>query len=546
MQETTTISRTNETARLEVRRACGNTLSSSNEHGLPSDLLDKAVTRLGWVALFYAVALQAVHWGRQLSVPERLIYSDGRVLLYAGLFGGTILALVIASLAWSRKLCSSFMLDLGLVFEVAGAFSIGLVEYSINLPIGERVYGWSGIVLWIAVFVLVIPATLGRTAIASIASILMGPIALLLYGAIYQRSAPDLPSMAAVFVPHFLFALLAIILSRFVYSLGTDLNKARAVGRYELVELLGRGGMGEVWKAKHRMLARPAALKLISPAAIEPGRPELTTSVLRRFEREAQATAALRSPNTVHVYDFGTTSNGSLYYAMELLDGLDLDSMVEKYGPVPAERAIHFMLGITSSLEEAHSLGVIHRDIKPANIYACRQGADHDFVKVLDFGLASLGSGENTRMTVNEMTSGTPAYMAPEVAMGSPDVDNRADIYALGCVGYWLLTGRLVFEADSAIGMIFNHVNTQPVPPSERTELEIPSQLERLIMDCLEKDPNRRPSNVRAIARRLEAIGGLEPWSRDRADRWWQTHRPDLAANLFEEIRTMPRVNSYA
>jgi serine/threonine-protein kinase len=497
------------------------------------------------VALFYAVALQAVHWGRQLSVPERLVYSDGTVLLYAGLFGGTIIALLVAGLAWSRKVCSPYMLDLGLVFEVAGAFCIGLVEYSINLPIGERVYGWSGIVLWIAVFVLVIPATLGKTALASISSILTGPIALLLYGAIYQRSAPDVTSMAAVFVPHFLFALLAIILSRFVYSLGTDLNRARAVGRYELVELLGRGGMGEVWKAKHRMLARPAALKLISPAAIEPGRPELTTAVLRRFEREAQATAALRSPNTVHVYDFGTTSDGSLYYAMELLDGLDLETMVEKYGPVPAERAIHFMRGITSSLEEAHSLGVIHRDIKPANIYACRQGADHDFIKVLDFGLARLGNGDDTRMTVNEMTSGTPAYMAPEVAMGSPDVDNRADIYALGCVGYWLLTGRLVFEADSAIGMIFNHVNTPPVPPSHRTELEIPSQLERLIMDCLEKDPNRRPSSVRAVTRRLEAIMGLEPWSRDRADRWWQTHRPDLAANLFEEIRTMPRANSY-
>src|SRR5262249_44442438 len=214
-----TTSQTNETPRLEIRRACGNTLSSSNEHGLPSDLLDKAVTRLGWVALFYAVALQAVHWGRQLSVLVRLIYPGGRVLLYAGLFGGTILALAVTGLAWSRKVCSPIMLDLGLVFEVAGAFSIGLVEYSINLPIGERVYGWSGIVLWIAVFVLVIPATLGKTAIASISSILMGPIALLLYGAIYQRSAPDLTAMAAVFVPHFLFALLALILSRLVYRL---------------------------------------------------------------------------------------------------------------------------------------------------------------------------------------------------------------------------------------------------------------------------------------------------------------------------------------
>jgi serine/threonine-protein kinase len=231
---------------------------------------------------------------------------------------------------------------------------------------------------------------------------------------------------------------------------------------------------------------------------------------------------------------------------MELLDGLDLETLVVQHGPVPAGRAVHFLLGITASLEEAHSVGVIHRDIKPANIYACRQGVEHDFVKVLDFGLARFASTESTRMSMNNLTSGTPAYMPPEIAFGSSEVDSRADIYALGCVAYWLVTGKLVFEADSPLAMAFHHVNTVPTAPSRRTEVEIPSELDRLIMDCLEKDPNRRPSSVRVVARRLQAISGLELWSRDRADRWWQTHRPDLASGSFDDARTAARTNAYA
>ena len=535
-----------EAPRIEVRRACGTTLTSSAFNRLPEDLMQKAVNRLGWVALFYALSLQLVHWGRNVSVPDQLIYPNGKILMYAGLFGGTLVALTVTAIAWSRKVDWARMLDFGLVFEVVAAFCIGLMEYALSLPLADRVYGWSGIVVWITVFVLVVPASLGKTALAAISSVLMGPVAFLLYTALYHRPAPQLSAAAAVFIPHLVIALITVVLSRFVYSLGTDLSKARAVGGYELVERLGRGGMGEVWKAKHRMLARPAALKVIAPEVLEPGQPELTTAVLRRFEREAQATAALRSPNTVHVYDFGVTDNGSLYYAMELLDGLDLESLVEKYGPVPAERAIHFLLGITSSLEEAHSLGVIHRDIKPANIYACRQGVEHDFVKVLDFGLARFANTTSTRTTLDGITSGTPAYMAPEIAIGTVDVDARADIYALGCVAYWLVTGRLVFESDNAFSMVFNHVNTPPVPPSKRTEMAVPPELERLIMDCLEKDPNRRPSNVRVVARRLQAIASPDPWTRDRADRWWQTYRPDLAVNSLDQAGAAARETAYA
>jgi serine/threonine protein kinase len=309
------------------------------------------------------------------------------------------------------------------------------------------------------------------------------------------------------------------------------LQRARDVGSYELVELLGRGGMGEVWKAKHRMLARPAALKVITPEKIEPGQPELASSVLRRFEQEAQATATLRSPHTVHVYDFGMTGDGSFYYAMELLDGLDLESLVQQYGPTPAERTIHFLLGVCASLEEAHGLGIVHRDIKPANIYASRLGLEHDFVKVLDFGLAKFGHAQLTALTMTGITSGTPAFMAPEMALGKKNIDGRADIYGLGCVAYWLLTGQLVFEAENPMAMMFNHVNTPPVPPSKRTEIEIPPALEHLILDCLEKSPERRPQTIRTVGRRLAGIQVEQPWTRDRAERWWQMHRPDLSTN---------------
>jgi serine/threonine-protein kinase len=509
--------------RLEVKRACGNTLSSSSSNCLPIDVMEKAVRRLGWLSVFYAISIHAVHWSRHYGIASQSMNPYGETLMYVGLFGGTIAALLMALLTWTRKLSIINILEVGLVFEVVGAFCIGLMEHSLGPSIDQLTRGWSGIVVWTTFFVLVIPAPLGKTALAAISSVLMGPFTFLLYTVVYQQPLPDLGLAAVVFGPQFLFLLVAIVMSRFVYSLGIDLNKARAVGSYELVELLGRGGMGEVWKAKHRMLARPAALKVIPANAIEPGQFGVTTTALRRFEREAQATAALRSPNTVHIYDFGVTGNGSLYYAMELLDGLDLETLVKEHGPVPAERAIHFLLGISSSLEEAHSLGVIHRDIKPANVFASRLGIEYDFVKVLDFGLARFGNIDATRMTLDGVMSGTPAYMSPEAATGSLDIDGRADIYSLGCVAYWLLTGKFVFEAENALGMAFHHVNTAPVPPSLRTELPIPRDLERLIMDCLEKDRNRRPASIAEVARRLRAMKGIDVWSRDQAIHWWQT-----------------------
>jgi serine/threonine-protein kinase len=291
---------------------------------------------------------------------------------------------------------------------------------------------------------------------------------------------------------------------------------------------LGKGGMGEVWRAEHRLLARPAAIKLIQPQVLGCSDPKGTETVKRRFEREAQATAMLSSPHTIDLYDFGLSDDGTFYYVMELLRGIDLQTLVEKYGPVPAERAGYFLRQICSSLEEAHQSGLVHRDIKPANIYICRYGLEYDFIKVLDFGIVKSREDRagQSQLTGTGSTTGTPAFMAPEIALGK-EVDARTDIYALGCVAYWLVTGRLVFEEETPIATILAHADKTPVPPSRRTEIEIPSQFEELILSCLEKDPQRRPSSVGVILKTLLQFGLTGSWTSERAEHWWRMHMPE-------------------
>jgi serine/threonine-protein kinase len=488
--------------------------------------MERAVTRLGWMALFFASTLHLIHWMRVYTLaPEALPRASMPLLANLGLLGGTAAAVAVCALAWSRKLPPALMLDLGLIFEVVAAFSIATVENSTAILAGGWLRGVSGVALWITFFILVVPSTLGKTALAAIASVLMGPLALLIYSSTLRTPLPDSGSFLNMFFPDALCAVWAIILSRFIYGMGRDLGRARKMGYYELIDRLGRGGMGEVWRAKHRLLARPAAIKLISPEAAGAAN-GLTTTMIRRFEQEAHATAALQSQHTIQLYDFGVTDDGALYYVMEYLNGLDLETMVERYGPVPAERAIHFMLQACESLQEAHQVGLIHRDIKPANLIAGPHGVHYDFVKVLDFGLAK-SCMQPGNVTVSGFAGGTPAFMSPEAALGET-IDGRADIYALGAVGYWLLTGKLVFEAETAYATVLDHIRKTPVPPSRRTELEIPADLERIIMACLEKDPARRPAGARELAALLRRVDLAQPWTQERAERWWSVHRPEV------------------
>jgi serine/threonine-protein kinase len=256
---------------------------------------------------------------------------------------------------------------------------------------------------------------------------------------------------------------------------------------------------------------------------------------LRRFEREAQATAALSSQHTIRVFDFGITNEGTFYYVMELLAGRDLESLVRQFGPVPADRAVYLLRQACHSLADAHARGLVHRDIKPANIYVCRMGLEYDFIKVLDFGLVKVndrGTVQETLLTSDHTTTGTPAFMAPEVILGQSDVDRRADVYALGCVAYYLLTGQLVFEADTPIKMLMHHVQTPPVPPSQRTELRIPRELDDLVMACLEKDPNKRPQDAGLLLGLACNCTMDGVWDNAMAKRWWETNLTELTGPL--------------
>ena len=350
---------------------------------------------------------------------------------------------------------------------------------------------------------------------------------------------------------------LATITSRVTYGLRRQVAEANELGQYVLEEKIGGGGMGEVWRARHRLLIRPAAIKLIRPQMS--GDPEL---LLRRFEREARATAALKSPHTVQLYDFGATEDGRLYYVMELLDGLDLDTLVRQYGPLPAERVVHLLRQVCSSLQDAHGNGLVHRDIKPANVVVSRAGTTFDFAKVLDFGLVKLdtaGLGGNgaagqsdVKLSSEGSASGTPAFMAPEVVLGAADTDHRVDLYALGCVAYWMLTGKLVFEGRSGVEVMYHHAHTPPPRPSARSELAIPAPLEELVMESLEKDPGHRPASAEAVSTRLVAVPLESPWTAERAERWWAMHRPlpadarrvaeVLLSQEGRELRIGPRV----
>ncbi len=319
----------------------------------------------------------------------------------------------------------------------------------------------------------------------------------------------------------------AILVSRStVLEVDEDLlDETFAVGSYQLVTRLGSGGMGEVWLAKHRLLARPAAVKLIRHDVVQPGSEH--EELVRRFEREAQVTSDLRSPHTVQLYDFGVNDSGSFFYVMELLEGLDLDQIVSRFGPQPASRVIMLLRQACRSLTEAHERGLVHRDIKPANLFVTRLGAEYDYLKVLDFGIVKDPLGQaKTMLSSQGVLQGTPAFMAPELIRGESPLDGRSDLYALACTAYLTLTGRLVFEANTPGQMLLHHVQTPPQPLSQALPGAIPAQLEAIVMKCLEKDPARRVGSAQELEAQLARVP-CETWTQDKAREWWETHAPE-------------------
>ena len=501
---------------------------------LPAEVLEQVRGRVRLLALLMLVAFAfdlVVYAGNWAAVF--LGYPLASSFFETGAFQVINLAAVVASaglwrVARSRHVSASRLHTLGLAYEITICFIIATMTFWQYYIVHRTLPNLTWVPAVVILFPLIMPGPPRRMLAAAVAAGATSPLALFLLNLTGRVAAdPDAYFQTAV---HSAIAVgFAYTGARIVYGLGQEVTTARELGSYRLVEKLGQGGMGEVWRAQHRMLARSAAIKLIRPSGSQHARPGALEDARRRFEREAQVIARLRSPHTIELFDFGVAVDGAFYYVMELLDGFDVDMLVRRFGPVPAERAIHLLRQVCHSLSEAESRGLVHRDIKPANIFVCRYGEDCDFVKVLDFGIAkSAGVNGDTELALTQQNviHGTPAFIAPEQALGRSALDGRVDIYATGCVAYWLLTGQFVFDAETPMALLLHHASTPPSPPSAQTELAIPAALDQLVLSCLAKDPAGRPQSARELSRRLMEIEGASTWTEDRARNWWATHHP--------------------
>jgi len=336
-----------------------------------------------------------------------------------------------------------------------------------------------------------------------------------------------------IFIWWTLVTIVCVSISRIIHNLRREIRQAMRLGQYTLEQKLGEGGMGMVYRASHAMMRRPTAVKLLP---LE----KTGEASLARFEREVQQTARLTHPNTITIYDYGRTPDGVFYYAMELLDGASLEAVVERDGPQPPGRVVRVMEMVAGGLAEAHKLGIIHRDIKPANIFLCRQGGEFDIAKVLDFGLVKVVEGpQDANLTHDGVVTGTPQYLAPEALTNPDTIDGRSDLYALGAVGYFLLTGEQVFTGN-IVEICGHHMHTEPIPPSERLGRELPFELEAVVMQCLAKKPDDRPQSAGEIRARLAASLDVPRWRQADAEAWWQEHgealQPEPADSSHSEV----------
>jgi hypothetical protein len=516
------------------------TTASRPGQSLPSELLGQTCRRVGIVSIVFASL-----WVITLILNNIVAGWLGQMAFMQALWpfpGNLVSSIGVASslgMTWlARRLSGKpMLLDVGAGFLVLQCLLIAILSQWAPVPISPRV---SWVCIPILFYPAIVPNTPRRTLITSLLAASMEPVAL---GLSHLRGAQVPLNTFYIlwdFLPTYICAFLVVIPVKIIHRLGQQVRRARELGSYRLEEPLGKGGMGEVYRATHQMLARPAAVKLIRSELIGSSSPNAAKVIIERFRREAEAAASLRSPHTINLYDFGVSQDGTFFLVMELLDGLDLETLIERYGPVPAERAVHLLRQACDSLAEAHTRGLVHRDIKPSNIFTCRMGLDVDFVKVLDFGLVkAMGEGdrEATMLTEPDSTTGTPAYIAPEVIRGDRVPDHRLDIYTLGCVGYWLLTGRMVFQAPNAIQLMYQHANATPVAPSQRSELEVPADLDRIILSCLAKLPEDRPQSAHELSRLLAATAAGNGWTEERAHRWWDRHHPAAGALRSAETR---------
>jgi serine/threonine-protein kinase len=500
------------------------TRSPSGARGLPPELATAAAHSLGSLALTVSFVMVGV--GLLDTLYRRVMLPAAAPVRWEVILLSVGLSLTLYVACRREMLPPARLLDIGALYQVLVGLLIAVHFHSfpVAVPLGVPL-GWAPVAVWMLLYPLIVPTSTRRAVAGALATALMDPLGYWLVAAgPFSRWAPWLVNLIIA-------AIISPVASRIAFRLSMEVVRAREMGSYQLMERIGQGGMGEVWRAHHRLLARSSVIKLIRPELLGAAGTRQGEEVVRRFEREARATAALRSPHTIEVYDFGTTRDGTFYYVMEHLVGFSLESLVQRFGAVPQERAVSILRQASESLAEAHQAGLVHRDVKPANIFVSRRGLDVDFVKVLDFGLVKpTGERADIHLTAAATVVGTPAYIAPELALaGSGEVDARADLYALGCVGYWLLTGRLVFESSNPMQMMVDHIRTVPVPPSRRAGQPIDGALERLVLRCLAKDPADRPASALALRDELAGLGLEQKWTAARAAAWWTEHPPEAA-----------------
>jgi eukaryotic-like serine/threonine-protein kinase len=443
------------------------------------------------------------------------------------LASGTVCAIVWLSCRRAKRSASELE-TIDALGTIATASAIGLAAIYGSPVQRPELSSIMGVIIFVVLRAIVIPSSGARTLALSTLSVLPA-----IYGA-YACHANEPP--AAYTLPLVLYPALtavwaglgvtaATLASRVIFGLRRRASEAQKLGQYTLGAKIGEGGMGAVYRASHAMMKRDVAIKLLPP---ERGGPD----ALARFEREVQLTSRLNSPNTIHIFDYGRTPAGIFYYVMEYIDGFSLEDLVEKFGPLPAGRVVHLVRQICAALAEAHAIGLIHRDIKPANVAVCERAGVYDVVKVLDFGLVKE-LGTDTAATATAALTGTPLYLSPE-AIKTPDaVDARSDLYAVGAVAYYLLTGTHVFEAETIVEVCTHHLHTAPEPPSQRVD-GVPRDLEQVVLRCLAKSAGERYASARELEDALLGCDAAEDWSDDLAEAWWK-------ANHAQAVEARPK-----
>ena len=459
-----------------------------------------AVVMVFWAAMLVLSAVyMRPHFAEIQISPAKLIH----VITGSALLGAW---------AWMRKklLARSILSTIDLAAAVMLTTMTSTVIALAPVGVRPEAMGASAFVIFITVRAALVPSPPRWTTIVAVISAIPVP-----FGAhLYMARDPYWPHDRVPVIAQTLVIGLWVIagcvaawaISKYVYGLRAEVKTAVRLGNYTLEDKIGEGGMGEVYRAKHALLRRPTAIKLLS-------RDKAGAVEIARFEREVQLTAKLTHPNTIAVYDFGHTRDGVFFYAMELLQGLSLQELVEEDGPQDPARVVHILEQVAGALAEAHDVGLIHRDVKPANIFVCERGGIPDFVKVLDFGLVKELETKDPALSSTNTIAGTPHYMAPESILSPREIDGRVDIYALGCVAYYLLTASPLFDGGNLVEICSHHVHTIPEPPSERLGKTIPKPIEDLVLRCLAKKAEDRPGSARELADALRKCKELSPWA---------------------------------